>query len=269
MSLLAEERKQYILDWLEREGKAIVVGLAAQLEVSTETVRRDMAALENEGKLKRVYCGAIKPAFHNSEAPYELRQKVHRAGKEAIGRAAAELVEDGSTIAIEAGTTPLELARAIRGRMRLTVLTNSLPVAAGLMEQGGQERFSGKVILLGGELKPEQQAVNGPICEQMARQFRVDQAFLSVGGISLTHGVTDFDPNEASMSRPFAEIAQEVIVLADHSKLGINTFAYIVPLEKVDVIVTDAPCPAEWAGELARKHVQWVRAMDKEEEEWV
>ncbi|MCZ8521327.1 MULTISPECIES: DeoR/GlpR family DNA-binding transcription regulator [Paenibacillus] len=264
MSLLAEERKQYILDWLEREGKAMVVGLAAQLEVSTETVRRDMAALEKEGKLKRVYGGAVKPTFHNREAPYEQRQKVHQAGKEAIGRAAAELVQDGSTIAIDAGTTPLELAKAIRGKMRLTVLTNSLSVAACLLELAGQERFSGKVILLGGELKPEQQAVNGPICEQMARQFRVDQAFLSIGGISLTHGVTDFDPSEASMSRTFAEIAQEVIVLADHSKLGISTFAYIMPLEKVDVIVTDAPCPADWTSELGTKHVQWVRAMDEE-----
>lgn len=266
MSVLAEERKQFILDWLEREGKAMVIELAAQLEVSTETVRRDMATLEKEGKLKRVYGGAIKPTFRNSEAPYELRQKVHCTEKEAIGRAAAELIQDGSTIAIDSGTTPLELARAIRGKMRLTVLTNCLPVAECLLESLGQERFSGKVILLGGEAKPEQRAVNGPICERMARQFRVDQAFLSVGGISITHGVTDFDPDEASMSRTFAEVAQEVIVLADHSKLGISTFAHMLPLEKVDVIVTNAPCPVDWEKELSGKNVQWVRAIAEEEE---
>ncbi|MFC0216594.1 DeoR/GlpR family DNA-binding transcription regulator [Paenibacillus chartarius] len=265
LSVLAEERKMCILEWLEREGKVMVVPLAAHLDVSTETVRRDMAALEKEGLLKRVYGGAIKPTFRTDEAPYSMRQKVNFEEKRAIGRMAAEMIQDGSTIAIDEGTTPLELARAIQGRKRLTVLTNSLPAAVCLLESLSQDKFSGKVILLGGEVNPEQQAANGPLSERIAREFRVDQAFLSVGGITLTHGITDYDLNEASMSRTLAEAAQEVIVLADRSKIGISTFAHMLPIEQADVIVTDAPCPADWTAALEEKGVLWVQAPVKED----
>lgn len=267
MSVLAEQRKQSILEWLEKEGKVMVIPLATYLDVSTETIRRDMAVLEKEGKLKRVYGGAIKPIFHNEEAPYRLRQKSYQKEKKAIGKAAAELIRDGSTIAIDVGTTPLELAKAIQGKKRLTVLTNSLPVAVCLLESLSQGKFTGKVILLGGEANPEQQSINGPICERMARQFRVDQAFLSVGGISLTNGVTDYDLNEASMSRTLAESAQEVIVLADHSKLGVSNFASTLPLEQVDVIVTNTECPMDWTETLAKISVLWIQAFAKKEGE--
>lgn len=238
----------------------MVIPLSDHLEVSPETIRRDLFALENEGKLKRVYGGAIKPTFHNGEAPYTLRQTLHPEEKRAIGQRAAELIQDGSTIVIDVGTTTLELAQAIQGKKGLTVLTNSLPVASALLESINRSAFTGKVIILGGEANPEQRSISGTLCEQMMSQFHVDQAFLSVGGISLANGITDFDFNEAAVSRVFAASAQEVIVLADHSKLGITTFARIIPLGQADIIISSQESPDEWAQEIKRGGVQWINA---------
>jgi DeoR family fructose operon transcriptional repressor len=260
MSILSEERKSVILDCLEKEGKVMVLSLAEELKVSTETIRRDLLILEREEKLKRVYGGAIQPSFRSDEAPYTLRQKMFANEKKAIGMRAADLIEDGSTIVIDNGTTTLELAKSIQGSKRLTILTNSLRVATCLLESISLERFTGKVILLGGEVNAEQHSISGTLCEQMMLQFRVDQAFLAVGGISITHGITDYDVNEAAMSRAFAAAAQEVIVLGDQSKLGISTFAHILPFEQVDVIISEKGCPKEWLPYMEEKRVQWIEA---------
>jgi DeoR family transcriptional regulator, fructose operon transcriptional repressor len=267
LSVLAEERKLVILEWLHKEGKVMVIPLSEHLEVSPETIRRDLFVLEKEGKLKRVYGGAIKPTFLNDEAPYTIRQSIHPEEKRAIGWRAAELIQDGSTIVIDVGTTTLELAQAIQGKKRLTILTNSIPVASTLLESISRGVFTGRVIILGGEVNPEQRSISGTLCEQMTAQFHVDQAFLSVGGISLANGITDFDFNEAAVSKVFAAAAQEVIVLADHSKLGITTFARMIPLEQVDIIISSTEAPSEWTQEIGRCGVLWIDAykMDIEE----
>jgi DeoR family fructose operon transcriptional repressor len=260
LSVLAEERKQVIQEWLQKEGKVMVIPLSDHLEVSPETIRRDLLVLEKEGKLKRVYGGAIKPTFLNDEVPYNLRQNIFPDEKKAIGMRAAELIQDGSTIVIDVGTTTLELAQAIQGKKRLTILTNSIPVASALLESINRGIFMGRVIILGGEANPEQRSISGTLCEQMMAQFHVDQAFLSVGGISLTSGITDFDVNEAAISRAFAAAAQEVIVLADHSKLGITTFARMIPLEQADIVVSGQEVPSEWMQEIDRSGVLWIDA---------
>jgi DeoR family fructose operon transcriptional repressor len=258
MSVLAEERKLIILESLKQDGKVMVIPLAQRLDVSAETVRRDLQVLEKEGQLKRFYGGAIKSTFKNDEAPYNMRQSMLPLEKRAIGRRAAELIQDGSTIVIDVGTTTLELAQAIQGKKRLTILTNSLPVATVLLESISRNIFSGKVIILGGEANPDQRSISGRLCEQMMQQFHVDQAFLSVGGISYSNGITDYDLNEAAMSRVFAEAAQEVIVLADHSKLDITTFAHIIPVEKADIIVSNQEAPKDWVSDLERSSVLWI-----------
>lgn len=260
MSVLAEGRKIQILSELEREGKVMVVPLARQFDVSTETIRRDLQVLEKEGHLRRVYGGAIKSSFRSDEAPYNLRQKMYAAEKRAIGERAAMLIKDGGTVVIDGGTTTLEMAQAITGKRGLTILTSSLPLAACLLESLNREQFSGKVIMLGGEVSPSQRSITGILGERMMRGFSINQAFISVGGVSLTHGFTDFDLSEASMSCAFAEAAQEVIVLADHSKFGINTFAPIMPIEKCDFIVSDQVPSLQWQEHLRKRKVEWITA---------
>lgn len=255
---MAQERKEYILKLLMRDGKVKVLPLAEQLEVSSETIRRDLDVLESEGRLRRVYGGAILSTYVNGEPPFQQRAQLHEEEKKAIGTRAAELIEDGDVIALDVGTTMLELARAIQGKRNLTILSNSLPIASCLSEALNNNRFTGKVILLGGEVNPAQQSMTGPICEQVLRQFHLDKAFLSIGGISLQRGITDYDLNEAYISKLLANAAKDVIVLADQSKIGVQAFAHILPLEQVDCVVSNYPYPEEWKAQISKLDLHWI-----------
>ena len=264
MSISAEERKKAIIEELNLYGKVKVPSLAERLEVSSETIRRDLDALEQVGRLKRVYGGAVKENYAEGEPPYQERQHINLAAKRAIAQHAAELLADGETVVIDTGTTMLEFARMIQGRKRLTVLTNSLPVASLLSEALNQHVFTGKVILLGGEVNTEQQSISGPLCEKMLETFHVDKAFISVGGISLSSGISDYDINESMISKTMARVSKAVFVLADQSKIGVQAFCKIISLDAVDVIISDHEKPASWESELERKGVTWMTVDTRE-----
>ncbi|MGG6309347.1 DeoR/GlpR family DNA-binding transcription regulator [Paenibacillus macerans] len=260
MSISSEERKRVIMEHLKQQGQVKVPELSHLFTVSEETVRRDLVLLEKDGLAKRVYGGAVLTKLTSYEPPYLQRQMVKAEEKERIGRAAAELIESGDTIAIDIGTTTLEMAKAIAGRERLTILTNSLAVAYHLMESLNSGRFSGKIFVVGGELNPEQQSMSGTIGESVMSQFRVDKAFISVGGISVERGISDYDINETGMSRRMIEAAYRTIVLADESKLDKEAFVEITPLAKIHAIVSDAAPPKEWLPTLRNHHIQWIEA---------
>lgn len=260
MSVSSEERKRIIMALVKQEGQVKVPELSARLTISEETVRRDLVLLEREGLVKRVYGGAVLVKESNFEPPYLQRQKVKAEEKERIGRAAAKLIACGDTIAIDVGTTTLELAKAIAGREQLTVLTNSLAVAYHLMESLNSGRFTGKIIVIGGELNPQQQSMSGAIGESMMSQFRVDKAFISIGGMSLKRGISDFDLGEVSMSRRMIESASRTIVLADDSKLDMEAFVEIVPLRKLHAVVCNIAPPSDWAQAVKTNRLQWIHA---------
>lgn len=260
MSLLSEERKQYILEQLDGVGKVRVVQLAEQLQVSNETIRRDLALLEEEKRLRRVYGGAVKVQYETGEPPYQQRQVLHYEAKQKIGRCAVSLIEDGNTIYMDTGTTIHELAQALKGRRRITVITNSLTVASLLRESLSQGLFSGRIIILGGEISPDQQSVSGHLALDMLAHFYFDKAFISVGGMSILTGISDYDMNDSVISRAIISRAKEVIVLADYSKMGIQAFCHITTMEHIDVIVCDQPYPASWGQELELKGITWIDA---------
>jgi len=116
------------------------------------------------------------------------------------------------------------------------------------------------VVVIGGEINPVQLSISGSLCEEMMRGLRVNKAFLSIGGISPANGISDYDIQEASMSRIFARSASEVIVLADHSKIGAEAFVRILPFSEVDVVVSDHEMPTEWFNELEEHGVTWMVA---------
>ncbi|HEY4390612.1 MAG TPA: DeoR/GlpR family DNA-binding transcription regulator [Paenibacillus sp.] len=260
MSISSEQRKRVIVEQLKQQGQVKVPDLSAYFTVSEETVRRDLVLLEKEGLAKRVYGGAVLTKMTSFEPPYLQRQMVNAEEKERIGRMAAELIESGDTIAVDVGTTTLELAKAIHGRERLTILTNSLAVAYHLMESLNSGRFSGKIYVVGGEMNPEQQSMSGTLGEQVLSQFRVDKAFISVGGMSLERGISDYDPNETGMSRRMIDAASQTIVLADGSKLDKEGFIEIVPMHRVHTIVSDIAPPKEWLQGLRSCRIRWIEA---------
>lgn len=262
MSLLSEERKKLILEKIDTYGKVHVVSLAEQLQVSSETIRRDLDSLVKTEKLKRVYGGAVKISNDEVEPPYQQRQIINRDEKIAIGKQASLLINDGDTIFLDTGTTILEFARYIDGNKRLTFITNSLPTANLLNDSLSQGLIRGKLIILGGEISPDQRSVSGHLCEEMLKNFYVDKAFLSVGGVSIDSGISDYDPNESAISKQVAYNSKEVIVLADNSKMGVQSFTSVVALDKVDIIVSDKNPPPSWVPTLEQKGVKWIAAED-------
>jgi DeoR/GlpR family transcriptional regulator of sugar metabolism len=259
MSLSFEERKKKILEILSRDEKVQVHVLADELNVSTETIRRDFERLEKEGKLKKVYGGAVKARLDSWEPPFIQRTQINAAEKAAIGKLAASLVEDNDTILLDNGTTTLEMLSYLSEHRNVTIVTHSVQILFRAMEV-----FPGRVISIGGEVNTLQQSVTGPLAEMMLDQLTVNKAFITVGGVSLDEGLTDYDLGEASISRKMMDRAEETIVLADHSKFGKATFAKIAALSDVFKIVTDHNCPKEWIRNLSNREIE-VLIADEEE----
>ncbi|MDQ0061506.1 DeoR/GlpR family DNA-binding transcription regulator [Paenibacillus harenae] len=241
MSLTYEDRRMTILNHLEMEGKVQVLHLSELLSVSTETVRRDLDRLEKEGKLRKVYGGAVKMRIELVEPPFLKRTQMMKAEKASIGKLAASLIEDGETIMVDNGTTTIEILPHLKDRTNITLITHSIPVLNVAMES-----FRGTIIFAGGEVNPEYQATTGSLTDQMLDRFKVNKAFISAGGISLVDGITDYHLAEATISRKMMQRAEESILVADHSKFGMSTFARVSRLEEISMLITDAGCPKEW-----------------------
>lgn len=247
MSLTYEERKHTILAQLATQGKVQVQTLAQLFQVSTETIRRDLDRLEKEGELRKVYGGAVRVRSGMVEAPFQKRSQLQLQEKQAIGAAAAALVEDGETIMLDNGTTTLEIMRQLQHRSHVTVITNSVPILTVALES-----FAGKIIFAGGEIHTAVLASTGPAAHEMLNQFRVNKAFISAGGVSFTDGITDYVLEEAMISRKMMERAEEAILVADHTKFGRSTFARIAPVEHISMVITDSGCPSEWIESLQK-----------------
>ncbi|WP_413376728.1 DeoR/GlpR family DNA-binding transcription regulator [Paenibacillus taichungensis] len=256
MSLTYEERRHTILIQLATQGKVQVQVLADLFQVSTETIRRDLDRLEKEGELRKVYGGAVRVRSGMIEAPFQKRAQLQLNEKQAIGVAAASLIEDGETVMLDNGTTTLEIMRQLRHRSQVTVITNSVPILTCALEE-----FSGKIIFAGGEVTPVVQASTGPIAHELLSQFKVNKAFISAGGVSLTDGITDYVLEEALISRKMMERAEEAILVADHTKFGRSTFAQIASINQISMVITDSGCPTEWVKALHQMEIEMVHSI--------
>lgn len=255
--MLGEERKEYILNEIHTNGKVQVVAMANRLQVSAETIRRDIDTLAETENIRRVHGGAIKMFYAEGEPSYNLREDMNFDAKQAIGKEASLLINNGDTIFLDTGTTIEQLARFVSGKERLIILTNSLPTAMLLNESMSQQKFTGKLIMLGGETSSHNQTISGSICEKMLERFYVDKAFISVGGISIERGISDYDLNEAEISKIACSISKEVIVLADESKIGVQSFSSIAPMDSVNAVISNGAPPSPWIEKLALLDVTW------------
>lgn len=255
MSLSYEERKTTIMESLEKEEKVQVRVLANLLHVSDETIRRDLDRLEKEGYLKKVYGGAVKNKIHSWELPFDEKTTINQKEKQAICKAAADQVEDGDIIMIGNGTTPLDMIPFLADKQDITLITHSVPVMLAAWDS-----FKGRVIFIGGEIERNQKYMSGPLSERMLEMLRADKAFVCAGGVSIANGITDYDISGSSISRKMMERAEEVIVLADHSKFGKTTFAYMCSITDASKIITDQSCPDEWKKIVAARGVELIVA---------
>ncbi|MBJ7291486.1 DeoR/GlpR family DNA-binding transcription regulator [Williamsia sp.] len=238
--MLAVERRRRILDALERDGTVRVASLAADLGVSEMTVRRDLDALDDREALHKVHGGAVSRHNRGEEPWSAIKATQQRPEKVAIAHTALELVENGMTVAISAGTTTLELARLLGERTSITVVTNSISIFQELTDpQRPQSPSNPEVFLTGGSRTPSD-ALVGPIADAALSTFRVDVSFLGVHGVDLDAGLTTPNIAEAQTNRRLVDIGRSLVVLADHTKyleVGANVIA---PLSRVDTLVSDA-----------------------------
>ncbi|MTK13141.1 MAG: DeoR/GlpR transcriptional regulator [Clostridiaceae bacterium] len=260
LTVFLDERKNLILYELDNYGKVSVTQLAKKFGVTTETIRRDLDALEAEYKLKRTHGGAIKISFDKHEPSHIQKKDVYREEKQRIGNKAASLINDNDVIAIDAGTTTCEILYHIKNKKNITVLLNTVAGLNIMIDLKNKGIFDGKIIFLGGEINADQLSCYGPISENLLNNFYVDKAFIGVGGVSLQNGLTGYDVNEANLSKKIMENAKEVIIVADHSKIGVRNFYKISDIEDVDVIVSDVEAPNEWNNGLNEYEINWIKA---------
>ena len=238
-SVLKNERGKQILQQLLRDGEVTVLQLAARLNTSTTTVRRDLTDLEGAGLLRKTHGGAIQvePMFYE---PFRYlpsfvgKQQFHAAEKRRIGLAAAEIVKDGETIALGAGTTTTQIGRSLRHRKGITVVTNALNIAMEL-----SHRANLKIIVTGGSMSSDSFALTGSLGIAAVGDRFYDKAFIGVDGIHPDHGLTTNCPDQGSVHRAMIRQSRQRIVVADHSKIGNVGTALIAPITNVDLIITD------------------------------
>lgn len=241
--MFAPERRHYILEALTREGRVEVASLAAALDVSEDTVRRDLKALTEQGFLQKTHGGAVLLA--TARVPFPARHQVRTDSKAAIGQHAARHVEPGQTLFIDAGTTTLELARHLPA-VELTVVTNSLDVASALADRAGL-----RLILCGGEWYGAERYFSGPAAEAAIAGYRADLAFIGACAVHPRHGLTATGASDARIKAAMIHQAERALLLADASKFGHITSHGVAPLSAFDRLVTDEAPPWAAAAGLA------------------
>lgn len=231
-TMLTSQRKQLILNRLKRDGQIIAKDLSQELELSEDTIRRDLRELAQEGSLQRVHGGAlpVSPAI----ADFAAREQIATAAKTAIGRAAARMIQPGNVVIVDGGTTAVQLVRHLAPDLEATIVTHSPTIALELVQHPGIE-----VLLLGGRLfKHSVVAVGAATIEAIAR-IRADLYFMGATGIHPEVGLSTGDLEEAHVKRALIASAAETIVLASSEKLNAASKYVIAPITQVSGLITE------------------------------
>ncbi|HSK99701.1 MAG TPA: DeoR/GlpR family DNA-binding transcription regulator [Rubrobacteraceae bacterium] len=252
--MLREQRQQAILEEMEKAGSVSVAALSELLGVSDMTVRRDLEELSARALLRKVHGGAVPVPRTAVEPHFAQKQRLNRAEKRAIARAALGFINSGDTVAFSAGTTTWQIAETLkRDRGSLTFITNSTNIALTLQENGWE-----RIVLSGGMFRTPSDALVGPFADRTLRTLNSDVLFLGVHGVHPGAGLTTPNTAEAETDRCLVAGAQKVVVVADHTKLGIIALAKIASLSAVDVLITDRRAPDETLREIESSGVRVI-----------
>jgi DeoR/GlpR family transcriptional regulator of sugar metabolism len=253
--MLPAQRRDLLVSRLERDGRLVAKDLAAELEVTEDSVRRDLRELAAAGLCQRVYGGAlpVSPAV----ADYGTRRAVATESKRRVAAAAVPLIQPGSTVIIDGGTTALAVAHALPPQLRVTVVTHSPTVATALLDHATVE-----VFLLGGRLFKHSAVASGAAAVEAAQSVHADVFLVGVTGVHHETGLTTGDPDEAAMKRALAARAAETYVLASSEKIGAASPFTVMPLSDVSGIITDAPVAHPVLAELRRIGIPLITAGD-------
>lgn len=228
------DRSRVILETLAERGQLQIADIARETKVSEMTIRRDLEALEAVGALTRIHGGAV-PVLSRSLSPqFHTRSMRNEEAKARIGAAAAAQLRDGETVIIDAGSTTAHVAIALAGRSNLRILALDLRIAERLADEPGMT-----VMVAGGTIRPVERSIYGGMAERSISGLNFDTYIMSAGGLDADAGVTEYNPDDASVKRTAIASARRTIVVADESKMGVVTFANVCRLDEVDTLVTD------------------------------
>jgi len=251
--ILVPARQRTIETIIRQEGSVRVDALCDRLNVSPATVRRDLEALEERGLIRRVHGGAVSLRGRLSEPFFDEKTSMSAPEKREIAAHAFALIESGDTLYLDGGSTVLELARLLKGRDDVTVVTNSLRAAAELAGDGP------RLILIGGELRRRSQTIVGSLTRGTLSSLHLDKAFMGTMGLSLKEGMTTTDPDEAFTKELVMERAARVILLTDSSKVGEVTFAHAGGIASIHTLITDRGADEAFIEALREKNVDVIQ----------
>ena len=240
------ERRSKIMNILSDKRSILVQEAAASFGVTEETIRRDLKELESQGLLTRTYGGAILADDTRSETPLDIREGINIAGKDAIGKFAAGLVNDGDTVLLDASTSSLYVSKHLKNKKNLTVITNSEPV---IIELASCEDMT--LISTGGILRCRSLSYVGRAAENTIANYYANKLFFSCKGFAPKRGLTDSNEQESEIRKTMIRCSNQIIFLCDHTKFDKVGYVNTAKLSDIDIIITDAPFPEEWSGYMA------------------
>jgi DeoR/GlpR family transcriptional regulator of sugar metabolism len=232
--MMAEERRTQILQMVRSAGRVRVNDLASQFSTSAVTIRNDLNELHQRGLVLRSHGGAVLPDRILRESPVHERLKAYSDEKRRIGAMAATLIHDGETIILDSGTTTLEIARQIKKKQGLQIITNGVNIAAELLDARDAQ-----VFIVGGTVRGESASISGRFTEEMFEQFSADKLFLSGAGCDLDFGVSGANLEETMVNRAMLRISREIILVADASKFSRRSMSRIAPFAEIDTVISD------------------------------
>ena len=245
------ERRELLLRFVETQDRVTIEQVCEEFDVSPATARRDLQLLAENGKIRRFHGGAIAARSAPPEPPFVERSSEQAEEKNRIGQAAAALVHDGETILLSSGTTVLEVARHLRDRRDLTVVTNSLLVMNMLNDAPGIT-----LIALGGILRPTEQSFIGHLSELALNELRVRKVIMGIRAIDLETGLTNDYLPETQTDRKILSISREVILVADHTKCERTSSVFLASLNVVHTFITDDKAPPAFLAALRESGIE-------------
>ncbi|MED5020394.1 DeoR/GlpR family DNA-binding transcription regulator [Paenibacillus chibensis] len=230
--MLPLERQKKILDLLAVKKVLKMNELTDELDISVDTLRRDIHLLSSQGKIEKIY-GGIKLVDRFGESSMDERMVNHLEEKEQIARKCSEFIQDGDCIYIDSGSTTYQIAKYIKQKKKLTVITNSIPVINELMN------CEVELIMIGGKIRQDEQSVVAFDYIFNFHELNVRKAFICCSGITIERGISDYNLEEAVTRKKMIELSKEVFVAADSTKFGKDVTISIAPLDRIHTIVTD------------------------------
>lgn len=235
--MLPIERRQQILSRIREDGKIEIEALARELDVSAMTIRRDLATLEEEGKVMRTHGGAVAPNALIAETPYQNKVTVNTEQKRAVAQLAAEMIPKHAKVLLDSGTTTLEIAKKIKFRDDLLIVTNDIKISLELLDSGSE------VICTGGELQRGVGSFLGPHVQHLLQQIHADLLFLGAHAVDRTSGITAPTMEKALVKKMMIAATRQSWIVADSTKFNKQAFAKVCSLEEITGILTDDRLP--------------------------